>query len=129
MKAKYSRVVGGFTIGLAVGGLLAAWLVRATGDIRQLLVLDLVPLAAFAALLALTGRRYPAQLHAIPAPVAEPVAVRATGSSSRDGGGQGRARPTLPASFHMDEGERTLTIDVPPGGRVHQRVDLRDDAP
>jgi len=70
MKAKFSRVVGGFTIGLAVGGLLAAWLVRATGDIRQLLVLDLVPLAAFAALLALTGRRYPAQLHAVPAPVA-----------------------------------------------------------
>jgi len=70
MKAKYSRVVGGFTIGLAVGGLLAAWLVRVTGDIRQLLVLDLVPLAAFAALLAQTGRRYPAQLHAIPVPVA-----------------------------------------------------------
>ena len=70
MKAKYSRVVGGFTIGLAVGGLLAAWLVRVTGDIRQLLVLDLVPLAAFAALLALTGRRYPAQLHGAPAPIA-----------------------------------------------------------
>ena len=62
-------VVGGFAIGLAVGGLLAAWLVRVTGDIRQLLVLDLVPLAAFAALLALTGRRYPTQLHAIPAPI------------------------------------------------------------
>ena len=70
MKAKYSRVVGGFTIGLAVGGLLAAWLVRVTGDIRQLLLLDLVPLAAFAVLLAQTGRRYPAQLHAVPAPIA-----------------------------------------------------------
>ena len=70
MKAKYSRVVGGFTIGLAVGGLLAAWLVRVTGDIRQLLVLDLVPLVAFAVLLAQTGRRYPAQLHAAPTPVA-----------------------------------------------------------
>ena len=34
MKARYSRVVGGFTAGLAVGGLLAAWLVRVTGDIR-----------------------------------------------------------------------------------------------
>ena len=34
MKARYSRVVGGFTTGLAVGGLLAAWLVRATGDVR-----------------------------------------------------------------------------------------------
>jgi hypothetical protein len=70
MKAKYSRVVGGFTIGLAVGGLLAAWLARVTGDIRQLLVLDLVPLVAFAVLLAQTGRRYPAQLHAAPTPVA-----------------------------------------------------------
>jgi len=66
MKASYSRVVGGFTAGLAVGGLLAAWLVRVTGGVRQLLVLDLVPLAAFAALLAQTGRRYPAQLHAVP---------------------------------------------------------------
>ena len=80
MKAKYSRVVGGFTIGLAVGGLLAAWLVRVTGDIRQLLVLDLVPLAAFAVLLAQTGRRYPAQLHAAPVPVA--VAPRARPSRS-----------------------------------------------
>ena len=70
MKARYSRVVGGFTAGLAVGGLLAAWLVRATGDIRQLLLLALAPLAAFAALLAQTGRRYPAQLHAVPAPIA-----------------------------------------------------------
>ena len=70
MKARYSRVVGGFTTGLAVGGLLAAWLVRATGDVRVLLVLALAPLAAFAALLAQTGRRYPAQLHAVPAPIA-----------------------------------------------------------
>jgi hypothetical protein len=70
MKAKYSRVVGGFTVGLAVGGLLAAWLVRVTGDIRQLLLLDLVPLVAFAVLLDQTGRRYPAQLHAAPTPVA-----------------------------------------------------------
>ncbi len=80
MKAKYSRVVGGFTIGLAVGGLLAAWLVRVTGDIRQLLILDLVPLVAFAVLLAQTGRRYPAQLHAAPAPVAvAPTAGQALG--------------------------------------------------
>lgn len=70
MKATYSRVVGGFTTGLAVGSLLAAWLVRATGDVRVLLVLALAPLAAFAALLAQTGRRYPAQLHAVPAPIA-----------------------------------------------------------
>jgi hypothetical protein len=70
MKARYSRVVGGFTTGLAVGGLLAAWLVRATGDVRVLLVLALAPLAAFAALLAQTGRRYPAELHAAPAPIA-----------------------------------------------------------
>ena len=66
MKATYSRVVGGFTTGLAVGGLLAAWLVRATGDVRVLLVLALAPLAAFAALLAQTGRRFPAQLHRHP---------------------------------------------------------------
>jgi len=80
MKAKYSRVVGGFTIGLAAGGLLAAWLVRVTGDIRQLLVLDLVPLAAFAVLLAQTGRRYPAQLHAAPVPVAvAPTAGQTSG--------------------------------------------------
>ena len=70
MKARYSRVVGGFTAGLAVGGLLAAWLVRVTGDVRVLLLLALAPLAAFAALLAQTGRRYPAQLHAVPAPIA-----------------------------------------------------------
>jgi hypothetical protein len=80
MKAKYSRVVGGFTVGLAVGGLLAAWLVRVTGDIRQLLLLDLVPLVAFAVLLAQTGRRYPAQLHAAPTPVAvAPTAGQALG--------------------------------------------------
>jgi hypothetical protein len=80
MKAKYTRVVGGFTVGLAVGGLLAAWLVRVTGDIRQLLILDLLPLAAFAVLLAQTGRRYPAQLHAAPAPVAvAPTAGQALG--------------------------------------------------
>jgi hypothetical protein len=78
MKAKYSRVVGGFTIGLAVGGLLAAWLVHVTGDIRLLLVLDLGPLVAFAVLLAQTGRRYPAQLHAAPAPVAAGPAARPT---------------------------------------------------
>ena len=67
MKARFPRVVGGFPIGFAVGGLLAAWLVRATGDARQLLAFDLAPLLAFAALLAETGRRYPAQLHAVPA--------------------------------------------------------------
>ena len=78
MKAKFSRVVGGFTIGLAVGGLLAAWLVHVTGDIRQLLLLDLVPLAAFAVLLARTGRRYPAQLHAVPAPIAVTPAASQT---------------------------------------------------
>jgi hypothetical protein len=78
MKAKFSRVVGGFTIGLAVGGLLAAWLVHVTGDIRQLLLLDLVPLAAFAVLLAQTGRRYPAQLHAVPAPIAVTPAASQT---------------------------------------------------
>jgi hypothetical protein len=78
MKATYSRVVGGFTVGLAVGGLLAAWLVRVTGDIRQLLLLDLAPLAAFAVLLAQTGRRYPAQLHAAPTPIAVAPTARKT---------------------------------------------------
>ena len=81
MKARFPRVVGGFPIGFAVGGLLAAWLVRATGDARHLLALDLAPLLVFAALLAETGRRYPAQLHAKP----PATAVASTAGQARGG--------------------------------------------
>ena len=70
MKARLPRVVAGFSVGFGIGSLASAWLAPALGDARQLLALDLAPLLAFAALLAETGRRYLAQLRAVPAAIA-----------------------------------------------------------
>jgi hypothetical protein len=73
MKARFPRVVAGFTVGFAVGGLVAAWLVGVTGDARQLLAIDVAAFAAFAALLFATAQHHPAQLRIRPERPAAPA--------------------------------------------------------
>ncbi len=62
MKAHFPRVVAGFSVGFAIGGLLAAWLARVTGDVVQLLGFDVLATGLFIGLVVEAGRRYPAQL-------------------------------------------------------------------
>lgn len=72
MKEYFPRVVGGFSVGFAVGGLLAAWLVQVLAGPDRLFLIDLVAGAAMLALVAETARRYPDQMRARP-PAAPPA--------------------------------------------------------
>jgi hypothetical protein len=72
MKAYFPRVVGGFSVGFAAGGLLAAWLVQVLSRPDRLFLIDLVAGTAMLALVAETARRYPDQMRAKP-PAAPPV--------------------------------------------------------
>jgi len=71
MKEYFPRIVGGFSVGFAVGGLLAAWLVHVFGEPEGLLLLDLVFAAAMLLLVVATARRFPEQLRSRPRAPAE----------------------------------------------------------
>jgi hypothetical protein len=80
MKAYFPRVVAGFSVGFAVGGLVAAGLVGPFGGPENLLALDVVTALGFLALVAQTARQFPQELRAAPepAPVTAPVDVQPT---------------------------------------------------
>jgi hypothetical protein len=80
MKEHFPRIVAGFSVGFAVGGLLGAALVKVLG-VEQLLLVDLLPAGAFVALVVATARRYPDQLRA--RPVAAPPTPTGDGSTRR----------------------------------------------
>ena len=64
MKEYFPRIVGGFSVGFAAGGLLAAWMVRLLPATADLLLVDLATTGAMIALVAATARRYPEQMWA-----------------------------------------------------------------
>ncbi len=66
MKEHFPRVVGGYAVGFAAGGLLAAWLVSLLSGTQDLLLVDLAAVAATLALVAATARRYPEQMRTRP---------------------------------------------------------------
>jgi hypothetical protein len=66
MKEYFPRVVAGFSLGFAVGGLLAAVLVKVLSGPEALLLVDVAVAGAMLALIAVTARRYPEQLRARP---------------------------------------------------------------
>jgi hypothetical protein len=66
MKEYFPRVVAGFSLGFAVGGLLAAVLVKVLSGPEALLLVDVAMAGAMLALIAVTARRYPEQLRARP---------------------------------------------------------------
>ena len=72
MKAHFPRVVAGFSIGFAIGGLAAAALVDVVGGPVGLLPFDVVAAVLFIVLVILTARRHPAELRSPPPP---PVSV------------------------------------------------------
>jgi hypothetical protein len=72
MKEYFPRIVGGFSVGFAAGGLLAAWMVHLLPATADLLLVDLATAGAMFALVAATARRYPEQMRA--RPPAEPPA-------------------------------------------------------
>ncbi|MET0741442.1 MAG: hypothetical protein ABWZ26_07845 [Candidatus Nanopelagicales bacterium] len=89
MKAYFPRVVAGFSVGFAIGGLLAAWLARTLGDVAHLLVLDVAAAALFIGLVVETGRRHPAQLRS------RPDQTPARSDTTRRAGGGGILRNHL----------------------------------
>ena len=66
MKEYFPRIVGGFSVGFAAGGLLAAWMVRLLPATADLLLVDLATTGAIIALVAATARRYPEQMWSRP---------------------------------------------------------------
>jgi hypothetical protein len=66
MKEYFPRVVGGFSLGFAVGGLLAAGLVKVLSGPEALLLVDVAAAGAMLVLIAVTARRYPEQLRLRP---------------------------------------------------------------
>ncbi|HEY3528990.1 MAG TPA: hypothetical protein VGK78_07555 [Nocardioides sp.] len=72
MKEYFPRIVGGFSVGFAVGGLLAAWLVHVLGGPEGLLLIDLVFAAAMLLLVVETARQFPEQMR-VPPPAAPRV--------------------------------------------------------
>jgi hypothetical protein len=78
MKAYFPRVVAGFSVGFAIGGLIAAWIVRVVGDPRHLLAFDVGATALFIGLVMEIGRRYPQQLRSEP----HPTPVTSDGAAS-----------------------------------------------
>jgi hypothetical protein len=81
MKEHFPRIVGGFSVGFAVGGLLGAALVKVVLGVEELLLVDLLAAGAFIALVVATARRYPDQLRT--RPVAAPPTPRSVGSTRR----------------------------------------------
>ena len=68
MKAHFPRVAAGFSVGFAVGGLLAAWLVGVLDGPVHLLGFATAAAAAWLVLARVTSRRYRSVLGARPAP-------------------------------------------------------------
>ena len=68
MKAHFPRVAAGFSVGFALGGIAAALLVEPLGGPRRLVGLDLLAALVMVGLVVATGRRYPAELAAVPQP-------------------------------------------------------------
>ncbi len=68
MKASFPRVVAGFSVGFAVGGLAAASLVGPLGGPEPLLAFGALVGLCFMAIAAHTARRYPAELAVPPEP-------------------------------------------------------------
>jgi hypothetical protein len=68
MKAHFPRVVAGFSVGFAVGGLSAAWLVGVFGGPEHLLAVDTVTGLGFLALVVTTAHRFPVELRSRPEP-------------------------------------------------------------
>ncbi|WP_028660391.1 hypothetical protein [Nocardioides insulae] len=80
MKAHLPRVVAGFSVGFAVGGLAAALLVGPFGGPVHLLGIDVASGLCLLILVAETSRRFPTELRAAPAP---PVAGPGPRSTAR----------------------------------------------
>jgi hypothetical protein len=80
MKQYFPRVVAGFSLGFAVGGLLAAWFVKILSGPEALLLVDVAAAGAMLVLITVTARRYPEQLRA--RPTAGPR-TRTTGARAR----------------------------------------------
>ena len=72
MKAYFPRVVAGFSVGFALGGLAAARLVGLFGGPANLLAIDAVVAIAFLVLVVITARAHPAELATRPAPPQAP---------------------------------------------------------
>jgi hypothetical protein len=66
LKRDFPRVVAGFSIGFAVGGLAAAALVELLGGPTNLLLIDLVMALIFMGLVWATSRQFPGQLRTAP---------------------------------------------------------------
>jgi hypothetical protein len=75
MKEYFPRVVGGFSVGFATGGLLAAWFVELLSGPQDLLLVDVVAAGSMLVLVAVTAGRYPEQLRV------RPVVVSATSAA------------------------------------------------
>lgn len=76
LKRDFPRVVAGFSIGFAVGGLAAAALVAPVGGAANLLLIDIAAVLAMMTMVGVTSRRYPAQLLSPPSGSAPPRAAR-----------------------------------------------------
>jgi len=76
LKRHFPRVVAGFSVGFAIGGLAAAAAARVLGDIRHLLLVDVLANLVFVWLVVRVARDHPAELRTRPAPV---VRVRTPG--------------------------------------------------
>lgn len=67
-KAEFPRIVAGFSIGFAVGGLAAAALAQALGGVEHLLAVDVAAALVMLWLVIRTARHYPAELLTPPDP-------------------------------------------------------------
>ncbi len=87
-KAEFPRIVAGFAIGFALGGLAAAWLAKALGGIEHLLAVDVGAALVMLWLVVQTSRAYPGELLTPPEP-AVPPSSEAGLTASHDGSGAG----------------------------------------
>jgi hypothetical protein len=86
MKEYFPRIVAGFSVGFAAGGLLAAWLVGVLSGPESLLLVDLVAAGAMLALVVATAREFPDEMRARP--------------------------PALPAATEVDAPRRRLELSA-----------------
>ena len=84
LKRDFPRVVAGFSIGFAVGGLAAAALVGPLGGPTNLLLIDLVMGLAFISLVWSTSRQFPGQLLTAPSQAPERHQPKRTSSRLAD---------------------------------------------
>lgn len=84
LKAEFPRIVAGFSLGFAVGGLAAAALARPLGSVEHLLAADALAALAMLLLVRTTARRFPAEL------LTPPERLTGGAGSAPVGGGTGR---------------------------------------